>query len=101
MEAFMSVIQKLYSDLAGVFSLICVLAGAVALVTLLFGRSDKSATSAWSWIKRIVIAWALFNALGAIVSYGDTLLSGMNYQTGGSQSSTSSSPAHGGDGAPF
>lgn len=83
MEAFVGVFQKVYTDIAGVFSLICVLAGAVALITLLFGKSDKSATSAWSWIKRIAIAWVLFNSLGTIVSYGDALLEGMNFQAGG------------------
>lgn len=66
-----------YDDIKSVFDVAAIVALAFCLLTLLFGRTDKTADKSYSWLWKIVIAFVLFHSLGWLIPWVAT-------QTGGS-----------------
>lgn len=58
-----------YGDMKSVFDVAAILALALCLFILLFGRSEKTASSSYSWLFKIVGAFVVFHALGWLVPW--------------------------------
>ncbi|HAX52471.1 MAG TPA: hypothetical protein DIW17_13055 [Clostridiales bacterium] len=67
------IFRKVYTDLSGVFTLICVVVLAVCLLGMMFCRNGRLVEEFRSWRNRIIGSWIIFNVLGSIITYGETL----------------------------
>ena len=65
--------QKVYNDVVGIATVAAVVCSAVCLFLMNFSKSGKT------WLKRIVICWAVLMVLGAIVNYMEVLVPQQNF----------------------
>lgn len=66
----------------GLLSLSTGLMVAIVIATTLIGtlsQNVRSVDSAFTWRKRAVLGWILINSLGFLVAYGESILSGGQY----------------------
>lgn len=62
-----SAMETLYADVKDAFNAAAIAATAICLFILLFGRSDKTAEKAYSWLFKIVVSFVIFHSLGWLV----------------------------------
>ena len=71
-----TVIVDVYSKIAGISTVLAGLMSAVAVVgAKLSNKQHKD--QAWDWLKRIWIAWAIINGIGAFIAYVAPLFNGL------------------------
>lgn len=78
-EIIKKVITSIGGIMTSIFSPLCVLILGIAIVSIILCKDSKSATSGFSWAKRAVIGFVVFNCLGSILQYGTDLLAGQSY----------------------
>lgn len=61
--------KDVYSQILGISTIAAVVTAAVALLLMNFSRSDRTVQESRSWLKRIIITWAVLNGLGFIMAY--------------------------------
>ena len=83
------IIKAVYTSLAGISTVLAGLMSAVAVIGAKMSNNQHKTDQAWDWLKRIWIAWAVINGIGAFIAYIVPLFSGLNTLTPG----TSSDPA--------
>ena len=66
---FAPVCGSVYSQILGISTIAAVVTAAVALLLMNFSRSDRTVQESRSWLKRIIITWAVLNGLGFIMAY--------------------------------
>lgn len=66
-------IRKLYTDISGMFTLICVVVLVICLIGQMVSKSQKTVEEFKMWQKRVIWSWVIFNLLGAIARYGQEL----------------------------
>ena len=71
------IIKDVYSKLAGVSTVLAGLMSAVAVVGAKLSNNQHKVDQAWDWLKRIWIAWAIINGIGAFLAYVVPLFSGL------------------------
>lgn len=81
-EAILNVIKSLGTLLNTVFTPLCVLVLGISIVTIMIGKSSKSADEGISWAKRAVECFVVFFLLGSILTYGVSLFAGTQYDFG-------------------
>lgn len=81
-EAILNVIKSLGTLLNTVFTPLCVLVLGWSIVTIMIGKSSKSADEGISWAKRAVGCFVVFFLLGSILTYGVSLFAGTQYDFG-------------------
>lgn len=81
-EAILNVIKSLGTLLNTVFTPLCVLVLGISIVTIMIGKSSKSADEGISWAKRAVGCFVVFFLLGSILTYGVSLFAGTQYDFG-------------------
>ena len=81
-EAILNVIKSLGTLLNTVFTPLCVLVLGISIVTIMIGKSSKSADEGISWAKRDVGCFVVFFLLGSILTYGVSLFAGTQYDFG-------------------
>ena len=87
------IIIKVYNSIAGISTILAGLMSAVAVVSLKFSSSQQKSDQAFSWLKRIWVAWAVINGIGAFLAYVVPMFQGYNSLDGfGTTSSVSSGP---------
>ncbi len=84
------IIIKVYNSIAGISTILAGLMSAVAVVGLKFSSSQQKSDQAYDWLKRIWIAWAVINGIGAFIAYVVPMFQGYNSLDG--FGTTSSSP---------
>ena len=72
------IIKDLYSKIAGISTILAGLMSAVAVIGAKLSNNQHKTDSAWDWLKRIWIAWAIINGIGAFLAYIRPLFSGLN-----------------------
>ena len=55
------------------------LMSAVAVIGAKMSGTQQKADAAWSWLKRVWLAWAVINGIGAFIAYVQPLFDGYNY----------------------
>ena len=72
-----TVIVDVYSKIAGISTVLAGLMSAVAVVGAKLANNQHKVDQAWDWLKRIWIAWAIINGIGAFIAYVAPLFNGL------------------------
>ena len=72
-----TVIVDVYSKIAGISTVLAGLMSAVAVVGAKLSNNQHKVDQAWDWLKRIWIAWAIINGIGAFIAYVAPLFNGL------------------------
>ena len=72
-----TVIVDVYSKIAGISTVRAGLMSAVAVVGAKLSNNQHKVDQAWDWLKRIWIAWAIINGIGAFIAYVAPLFNGL------------------------
>ena len=71
------IIKDVYSKVAGISTVLAGLMSAVAVIGAKLSNNQHKVDQAWDWLKRIWIAWAIINGIGAFLAYVRPLFSGL------------------------
>lgn len=75
------IIVDVYTKIAGISTVLAGLMSAVAVIGAKLSNNQHKVDQAWDWLKRIWIAWAIINGIGAFIAYVAPLFSGLNTLT--------------------
>lgn len=76
-----NIIVDVYSKIAGISTVLAGLMSAVAVIGAKLSNNQHKVDQAWDWLKRIWIAWAIINGIGAFIAYVAPLFSGLSTLT--------------------
>ena len=71
------IIVDVYNKIAGISTVLAGLMSAVAVIGAKLSNNQHKVDQAWDWLKRIWIAWAIINGIGAFIAYVAPLFSGL------------------------
>ena len=71
------IIVDVYGKIVGVSTVLAGLMSAVAVIGAKLSNNQHKVDQAWDWLKRIWIAWAIINGIGAFLAYVRPLLAGL------------------------
>ncbi|MCL1835826.1 MAG: hypothetical protein FWG48_06650 [Oscillospiraceae bacterium] len=71
------IIVDVYNKIAGISTVLAGLMSAVAVVGAKLSNNQHKVDQAWDWLRRIWIAWAIINGIGAFLSYIVPMFSGL------------------------
>ena len=71
------IIRDVYTQIAGISTVMAGLMSAVAVVGAKLSNNQHKVDHAWDWLKRVWIAWAVINGIGAFLAYVVPLFSGL------------------------
>ena len=71
------IIVDVYTKIVGISTVLAGLMSAVAVIGAKLSNNQHKVDQAWDWLKRIWIAWAIINGIGAFIAYVAPLFSGM------------------------
>lgn len=77
------IIVDVYNKIAGISTVLAGLMSAVAVIGAKLSNNQHKVDQAWDWLRRIWIAWACINGIGAFIAYVTPLFSGLNTLTPG------------------
>lgn len=63
------IMKDVYDQVLLISTVAAVVTASVALLLMNFSRSGKTVDESRSWLKRIIITWAILNSLGFIMAY--------------------------------
>ena len=72
-----TVIVDVYSKIAGISTVLAGLMSAIAVIGAKLSNNQQKTDQAWDWLKRIWLAWAVINGIGAFIAYVAPLFSGL------------------------
>lgn len=73
-----NIIRDVYTNIAGISTVLAALMSAVAVIGAKMSNNQHKVDQSWDWLKRIWIAWAVINGIGAFIAYVTPLLDGYN-----------------------
>ena len=76
-----TIIVDVYAKIAGISTVLAGLMSAVAVVGAKLSNNQHKVDQAWDWLKRIWIAWAVINGIGAFIAYVAPFFSGLSTLT--------------------
>ena len=71
------IIVDVYTKIVGISTVLAGLMSAVAVIGAKLSNNQHKVDQAWDWLKRIWIAWAIINGIGAFITYVAPLFSGL------------------------
>jgi len=75
------IIVDVYRGIAGISTVLAGLMSAVAVIGAKMSNNQHKTDQAWDWLKRIWVAWAIINGIGAFIAYIVPLFTGLNTLT--------------------
>ncbi|MDR1132269.1 MAG: hypothetical protein LBL15_07615 [Oscillospiraceae bacterium] len=72
------IIKDVYEKIAGISTVLAGLMSAVAVVGAKLSNNQHKVDQAWDWLRRIWIAWAIINGIGAFLAYVRPMFQGLN-----------------------
>jgi peptidoglycan hydrolase CwlO-like protein len=72
-----NIIVDVYSKIAGISTVLAGLMSAVAVIGAKISNNQHKVDQAWDWLKRIWIACAVINGIGAFIAYVAPLFNGL------------------------
>ena len=72
-----TIIVDVYNGIAGISTVLAGCMSAVAVIGAKMSNTQQKSDQAWDWLKRIWIAWAIINGIGAFIAYITPLFSGL------------------------
>ena len=73
-----NIIRDVYNHIAGISTVLAGLMSAIAVIGAKMSNNQHKVDQSWDWLKRIWIAWAVINGIGAFISYIVPLFNGYN-----------------------
>ena len=73
------IMKDVYTQVLAISTIAAVVTASVALLLMNFSRNDRSVSESRSWLKRIIITWAILNSLGFIMAYVTPFFAGGQY----------------------
>ena len=73
-----NIIRDVYTHIAGISTVLAALMSAIAVIGAKMSNNQHKFDQSWDWLKRIWIAWAVINGIGAFIAYVTPLLDGYN-----------------------
>jgi len=70
-------IVDIYQKIVGISTALAGLMSAVAVIGVKMSNNQHKVDQAWDWLKRIWIAWAIINGIGAFIAYVSPLFQGL------------------------
>lgn len=71
-----NIIRDVYSHIAGISTILAALMSSIAVVGAKISNNRQKTEQAWEWLKRIWLAWAVINGIGAFIAYITPLFDG-------------------------
>lgn len=71
------IITDVYTKIAGISTVMAGLMSAVAVVGAKLSNNQRKVDQSWDWLKRIWVAWAIINGIGAFLAYIVPLFDGL------------------------
>lgn len=71
-----TIIRDVYNNIAGVSTILAGLMSAIAVIGAKMSNNQQKSDQAWDWLKRIWLAWAIINGMGAFIAYVVPLFDG-------------------------
>ena len=72
-----TLIVDVYTHIVGISTVLAGLMSAVAVIGAKLSNNQHKVDQAWDWLKRIWIAWAIINGIGAFIAYIAPMFSGL------------------------
>ena len=72
------IIKDVYSKIVAISTVLAGLMSAVAVIGAKMSNNQHKVDQSWDWLKRIWIAWAVINGIGAFIAYITPLFDGYN-----------------------
>lgn len=72
-----NIIVDVYSKIVCISTVLAGLMSAVAVIGAKISNNQHKTDQAWDWLKRIWIAWAIINGIGAFIAYVAPLFNGL------------------------
>lgn len=63
------ILKDVYTQILAISTIAAIVTASIALLMMNFSKSGRTVDEARSWLKRIVITWAILNGLGFIMAY--------------------------------
>ena len=76
-----NIIVDVYNHIAGISTALAGLMSAVAVIGVKLSGNQHKSDQAWDWLKRIWVAWAIINGIGAFIAYITPQFAGFNTLT--------------------
>lgn len=76
-----NIIVDVYNHIAGISTALAGLMSAIAVIGVKLSGNQHKSDQAWDWLKRIWVAWAVINGIGAFIAYITPQFSGFNTLT--------------------
>ncbi len=73
-----NIIRDVYTHIAGISTILAALMSAIAVIGAKISNNQHKVDQSWDWLKRIWIAWAVINGIGAFIAYVVPLFEGYN-----------------------
>lgn len=73
-----NIIRDVYTHIAGISTVLAALMSSIAVIGAKMSNNQHKVDQSWDWLKRIWIAWAVINGIGAFIAYVTPLLDGYN-----------------------
>ena len=73
-----NIIRDVYTNIAGISTVLAALMSAIAVIGAKMSNNQHKVDQSWDWLKRIWIAWAVINGIGAFIAYIVPLFDGYN-----------------------
>ena len=73
-----NIIRDVYTNIAGISTVLAALMSAIAVIGAKMSNNQHKVDQSWDWLKRIWIAWAAINGIGAFIAYIVPLFDGYN-----------------------
>ena len=70
------IFKDVYNQILLISTIVAIVTASVALLMMNFSRSGRTVDESRSWLKRIVITWAILTGLGFIMAYVTPFFSG-------------------------
>ena len=72
-----NIIVDVYSKIVSISTVLAGLMSAVAVIGAKISNNQHKTDQAWDWLKRIWVAWAIINGIGAFIAYVAPLFNGL------------------------
>jgi hypothetical protein len=72
------IIKDVYGKIAGISTALAGTMSAVAVIGAKLSNNQHKVDQAWDWLRRIWIAWAIINGIGAFLAYIRPLFAGLD-----------------------
>ena len=63
------IMKDVYTQILAISTIAAIVTAAIALLMMNFSKNGKTVDESRSWLKRIIITWAILNSLGFIMAY--------------------------------